>query len=113
MVEITYNKIQKECNPKIKQLYWNIVFGLQDVNGLKLSKHIIYLSAWHVQGKKNYRKVQNEILSNKLFRFDYLTFKNYHKRLFVNLDKERYLIMFFENLLLNKNNKLNMKELYI
>ncbi len=28
---ITNDKIQEECNLKIKQLYWNIAFGLQDL----------------------------------------------------------------------------------
>ena len=31
-----------------------------------------------------------EILSDKSFRFDFLTYKNYHKRLFNNLDKDVY-----------------------
>ena len=31
-----------------------------------------------------------EILSDKSFRFDFLTYKNYHKRLFNNLDKDIY-----------------------
>ena len=119
MDEITYDKVQEESNPKIKQLYWNIAFGLQDVDGLKPSKYMQELSEEHIQGKKTYQEVQNEItsyysknkdnhdddneeeadevataiyeiLSDKSFRFDFLTFKNYHKRLFANLDKEKY-----------------------
>ena len=119
MDEITYDKVQEESNPKIKQLYWNIAFGLQDVDGLKPSKYMKELSEEHIQGKKTYQEVQNEItsyysknknnhddddeeeadevataiyeiLSDKSFRFDFLTFKNYHKRLFINLDKEKY-----------------------
>lgn len=39
-------------NPKIKQLYWNIAFGLQDVDGLKTSKYMIELSKEHIKGKK-------------------------------------------------------------
>ena len=31
-----------------------------------------------------------EILSDKAFRFDYLTYKNYHKRLFNNLNNKIY-----------------------
>ena len=119
MDEITYDKVQEENNPKIKQLYWNIAFGLQDVDGLKPSKYMRKLSEEHIQGKKTYQEVRNEItsyysknkdnheddneeeadevstaiyeiLSDKSFRFDFLTFKNYHKRLFNNLDKEKY-----------------------
>ncbi len=119
MNDITYDKVQEESNPKIKQLYWNIAFGLQDVDRLKPSKYMIKLSEEHIQGKKTYQEVQNEItsyynknkdnhddddeeeadevataiyeiLSDKSFRFDFLTFKNYHKRLFINLDKEKY-----------------------
>ena len=119
MDEIPYDKVQEESNSKIKQLYWNIAFGLQDVDGLKPSKYMKELSEEHIQGKKTYQEVQNEItsyysknknnhddddeeeadevataiyeiLSDKSFRFDFLTFKNYHKRLFTNLDKEKY-----------------------
>ncbi len=119
MNEITYDKVEEEINPKIKQLYWNIAFGLQDVDGLKPSKYMKELSEEHIQGKKTYQEVQNEItsyysknkdnhddddeeeadevaiaiyeiLSDRSFRFDFLTFKNYHKRLFINLDKEKY-----------------------
>ncbi len=118
MDDITYNIVKEENNPKIKQLYWNIAFGLQDVDGLKPSEYMKELSEEHINGKKSYKEVQNEItsyyiknksncnlnekeadevstaiyeiLSDKSFRFDFLTFKNYHKRLFINLDKEKY-----------------------
>ncbi len=118
MDEINYDKVEEETNPKIKQLYWNIAFGLQDVDGIKPSKYMKKLSEEHIKGQKTYQEVQNEInsyysknkdnydkleeeadevataiyeiLSDKSFRFDYLTFKNYHKRLFINLDKEKY-----------------------
>lgn len=119
MEEKTYDEVLDEKNPKIKQLYWNIAFGLQDVDGLKPSTYMIKLSNEHIEGKKTYKQVQMEItsyykenqdnhedddqeeadevataiyeiLSNKAFRFDYLTYKNYHKRLFQNLDKKKY-----------------------
>lgn len=38
MNETTYDKVEDEKSPEIKQLYWNIAFGLQGVDGLKLSK---------------------------------------------------------------------------
>ncbi len=132
MDEITYDKVQEENNSKIKQLYWNIAFGLQDVDGLKPSKYMIELSEEHIKGEKTYQQVQNEIisyysknkdnhndydeeeadevataiyeiLSDKSFRFDYLTFKNYHKRLFINLDKKKYNPGEFRNYNFTKN----------
>lgn len=119
MNEITYEKHEDEQNPRIKQLYWDIAFGLQDVDGLKPSKYMVELSKEHVCGKKTYYQVQEaitqyykknqdnhddddeeeadsvataiyEILNNKSFRFDYLTLKNYHQKLFSNLNKKIY-----------------------
>ena len=119
MEEITYDKVEDENNSKVKQLYWNIAFGLQEVDGLKPSKYMVELSKEHINGKKTYQQVQNEIityyrknidntddddeeeadevataiyeiLNNKSFRFDYITLKNYHKRLFCNLNNEKY-----------------------
>ena len=63
MNEITYDKVEDEKNPKIKELYWNIAFGLQDVDGLKPSKYMIDLSQEHINGKKTYKQVQEEITS--------------------------------------------------
>lgn len=119
MDEITYDKVDDEKSPDVKQLYWNIAFGLQEVDGLKPSKYMIKLSEEHIKGEKTYQQVQDEItsyykknqdnhddddeeeadevataiyeiLNNKSFRFDYLTLKNYHQRLFCNLNKEKY-----------------------
>lgn len=116
MDEITYDKVKDDASAKVKQLYWDIAFGLQDVDGLKPSKYMINLSKEHINGKKTYEQVKNEItsyyqnnhsddneeeadkvstaiyeiLSDKSFRFDYLTFKHYHRRLFNNLDKKIY-----------------------
>lgn len=119
MNEISYDKILDEKSPKIKQLYWNIAFGLQIVDGLKPSKYMQELAEDHIAGEKTYYQVKDEIISyyqknsdnhlddseeeadevataiyeilnDKSFRFDYLTLKNYHKRLFCNLNKELY-----------------------
>ena len=119
MDEITYDKVLDEKEPKVKQLYWNIAFGLQEVDGLKPSKYMVELSEEHINGKKTYQQVQEEItsyykknqdnhddddeeeadevataiyeiLNNRSFRFDYITLKNYHQRLFCNLNKEKY-----------------------
>ena len=117
MNEKTYIEVFDEKSPKVKQLYWNIAFGLQDVDRLKPSKYMVELTNEHIGGKKTYKEVKDnitsyyskennvsnsekeadevslaiyEILSDKAFRFDYLTYKNYHKRLFQNLDKDIY-----------------------
>ncbi len=119
MDEITYDKVEDETKYEVKQLYWNIAFGLQEVDDLKPSKYMVELSKEHIDGKKTYDQVQEEItsyyrknqdnhddgdeeeadevslaiyeiLNNKSFRFDYLTLKNYHQRLFHNLNKEKY-----------------------
>lgn len=119
MDEITYNKVEDETKYEVKQLYWNIAFGLQEVDDLKPSKYMVELSKEHIDGKKTYNQVQEEItsyyrknqdnhddddeeeadevslaiyeiLNNKSFRFDYLTLKNYHQRLFHDLNKEKY-----------------------
>ena len=103
MNEKTYNEVLDEKSPKVKQLYWNIAFGLQDVDRLKPSKYMVELTNEHIDGKKTYKEVKDnitsynfkdknisnrekeadevslviyEILSDKAFRFDYLTYKN-------------------------------------
>jgi len=58
MGEKTYNEVVDEKNPYIKQLYWNVAFGLQDVDGLKPSKYMVELSNKHVNGEKTYKQVQ-------------------------------------------------------
>ena len=63
MDEITYNKVEDEKDPNIKQLYWDIAFGLQEVDGLKPSKYMISLSKEHINGKKTYKEVYEEITS--------------------------------------------------
>ena len=63
MNEITYDKVEDEKSPVIKQLYWNIAFGLQDVDGLKPSRYMVELSQEHINGKKTYYQVQEEITS--------------------------------------------------
>ena len=117
MNEKTYNEVVDEKSSIVKQLYWDISFGLQEVDGLKPSKYMIELSYEHINGDKTYKQVQEEInlyynknnnasddekeadevsmaiyeiLNDRAFRFDYLTYKNYHKRLFKNLNKEKY-----------------------
>lgn len=119
MEDVNYEPIQEEKDPKVKQLYWNIAFGLQEVDGLKPSAYMVNLSKEHIEGGKNYYQVQDEItlyyiknkdnhtdddeeeadivataiyeiLNDKSFRFDFLTYKNYHRRLFEKLDTKKY-----------------------
>lgn len=119
MEDIEYEKIIEEKDPRIKQLYWNIAFGLQEVDGLKPSTYMVNLSKEHIEGKKDYYQVQEEItsyyiknkdnhnddnekeadivatgiykiLNDKSFRFDFITYKNYHRRLFEKLDTKKY-----------------------
>ena len=104
MYETTYDKVLDEKSSKVKQLYWNIAFGLQEVDGLKPSEYMVELSKEHINGKKTFKQVQEEItsyyaknrdnhdddceeeadevataiyeiLNDKSFRFDYLTLK--------------------------------------
>ena len=63
MNEITYDKVEDEKSSVIKQLYWNIAFGLQDVDGLKPSRYMVELSQEHINGKNTYYQVQEEITS--------------------------------------------------
>ena len=63
MDESTYNKVLDEQNPQIKKLYWDIAFGLQEVDELKPSKYMVELSKEHIEGKKTYRQVQDTITS--------------------------------------------------
>lgn len=119
MKEKNYSKRLKEESPDIKKYYWDIAFGLQDVDGLKPSKYMTKLSRQHINGKTNfiqicekitsyYEKEQStydisdqkeadfvsiaiyEILSDETFKFDYLSFKDYHQKLFCKLDKNIY-----------------------
>ena len=117
MNEKTYNEVVDEKSPRIKQLYWNIAFGLQAVDGLKPSKYMVRLSDEHIKGEKTYNQVQNEItsyyseninasnnekeadevstaiyeiLSDKSFRFDYLTYNPIESDLFFDKQKKIY-----------------------
>lgn len=110
-----YEIISKTKDGKQKQIYWNIAFGLQDVDNLKPSKYMIDLAIENICGKKTYNDVENEIqayydknieknknlnqqeadlvslrlvqlLSDRSFRFDYNTYRMYHKYLFNGLD---------------------------
>ena len=108
----TYDKVDDSLKPEIKREYWDAAFGLQAVDNLKPSRYLEGLATEHVEGKKSYYQVsedvksyyaansapQNEkeadivsnaiyaILADEAFSFDLLTYKSYHRRLFEKLD---------------------------
>ena len=113
--EFKYEIITETEDGKLKQIYWNIAFGLQEVDNLKPSEYMIDLATENIHGKKSYNDVESEIsayydkkpeinknlneqeadivsvrlvqlLSDKSFRFDYNTYRIYHKYLFDGLD---------------------------
>ena len=110
----TYDKVTDNLEPEKKRGYWDAAFGLQAVDGLEPSRYLKSLAAEHVEGKKSYYRVSEEIrnyyakaparsdeheadlvsdaiyaiLADEAFSFDVLTFKSYHRRLFEKLDPE-------------------------
>ena len=111
----TYNPVMDESSPEQKRAYWEVAFGLQDVDGLKPSKYVRELADKHIKGEKTYAQVAEEtaryyenhsnadekeadtvaeaiyeILADEAFRFDIPTFKSYHRRLFAKLNHEIY-----------------------
>ncbi len=113
--KIKYEKIGETEDSKQRQLNWNIAFGLQAVDNLTPSKYMVDLATENIIGKKSYEIVEEEvkkyyentdkakvnknekqadevsvrivkILNDKAFTFNYLTLKQYHKKLFENID---------------------------
>ena len=113
--KIKYEKIGETEDSKERQLNWNIAFGLQTVDNLTPSKYMVDLATENIIGKKSYEVVEEEvkyyyekankeninknekqadevslrivkILNDKAFTFNYLTLKQYHKKLFENID---------------------------
>lgn len=107
--EVHYEKIIESKDVKKKQRDWNIAFGLQAVDDLRPSKYMIKLANDNIIGNKSYEKVEEElekyyqnvknvnndekqadevslrivkILNDKAFTFNYLSLKQYHKKLF-------------------------------
>ena len=121
--KIKYERIGETEDSKQKQLNWNIAFGLQAVDNLTPSKYMVELAIENIIGKKSYEIVEDEIkqyyentdknkidtdekeadevsvrivkiLNDKAFTFNYLTLKQYHKKLFENIDigiEEKYI----------------------
>lgn len=111
--EFKYEVLSETNDGKTKQLYWNIAIGLQEVDNLKPSKYLLELAIENVKGKKTYSEIEENIiqyynkqdrcnlgekeadevsirivkmLNDKTFRFDYNTYRLYHKYLFEGID---------------------------
>ena len=113
--KIKYEKIGEAEDSKERQLNWNIAFGLQAVDNLTPSKYMVDLATENIIGTKDYNIVEKEIteyykktdkqyinrdeqeadkvsvrivkiLNDKAFTFNYLTLKQYHKKLFDGID---------------------------
>ena len=113
--KIKYEKIGETEDCKERQLNWNIAFGLQAVDNLVPSKYMVSLAEENIVGTKKYDVVEKEIkeyyetedkekinkdekeadevslrivkiLNDKAFTFNYLTLKQYHKKLFENIE---------------------------
>ncbi len=138
--KIKYEKIGETKDSKERQLNWNIAFGLQAVDNLTPSKYMVDLATENIVGKKSYEVVEEQVrkyyenadnkkidknerqadevsVKNEIFKDNSLYFRNALVRAnYSNIsngieEDNKYLIMFFENLLFNKNNKLDNAEL--
>ena len=116
-MESTYDPVLDNDTPENKQKYWEVAFGLQEVDDLKPSRYVRDLADEHIKGNKTYAEVaalttqyyENpahansdekeadevaeaiyDILHDGAFRFDISTLKSYHFRLFRNLDHQIY-----------------------
>ena len=132
--KIKYEKIGETEDSKERQLNWNIAFGLQAVDNLTPSKYMVDLATENIIGNKSYEIVEEEVkeyykniekskvnrnekqadevslrivkvLNDKAFTFNYLTLKQYHKKLFEHINigiNEKY-IGEFRNYNITKN----------
>jgi len=123
LYKFKYEKIGETEDSRKRQLNWNIAFGLQAVDNLTPSRYMVGLAEENILGNKNYHVVEQElktyyenepkeninkkekeadevslrivkILNDNAFTFNYLTLKQYHKKLFENVDigiKEKYI----------------------
>ncbi len=121
--KIKYEKIGETKDSEERQLNWNVAFGLQAVDNLTPSKYMVQLATENIIGNKSYEVVEEEvkqyyentdkekinknekqadevslrivkILNDKAFTFNYLTLKQFHKKLFENIDigiSEKYI----------------------
>ena len=115
----TYQPVLDDETPAKKQEYWSTAFGLQAVDNLQPSEYVRELATDHIEGKKTYAEVAEltqqyyindekarrdtsareadevseaiySILADESFRFDILTLKSYHRRLFEKLEPAIY-----------------------
>lgn len=109
--EMKYTIISETSSGIEKQNNWNIAFGLQEVDRLQPSEYMISLAKENILGKLSYDDVEKniasyyqstppqkidvgekqadevsikimKILNDNAFTFNYLTLKDYHKKLF-------------------------------
>lgn len=111
-----YDTVVDENDLKLRLKYWNMAFGLQEIDGLKVTNFLKDITKKHIENKITLEELKKEvndkyydiansdlnkeadlvainiydILIDKSFRFDYLTYVNYHKRLFNNLDVDKF-----------------------
>lgn len=114
MNEIKYKIIGENKDGKIRQLYWNIAIGLQDVDNIKPSQYMLGLVKKNIEGKKTYDDVEKDVntyyhycneesinydekeadlvslrivklLDDPTFRFDINTYRMYYEYLFKNI----------------------------
>ena len=112
MNEKTYEEVIDEKNPKVKQLYWNIAFGLQKVDGLETSDYLKSVAIDNIDGNITIEKAEEliktyyientnhgsiteeadkvavniaKILSEKSFVFSPAQYLDIHKKLFYNV----------------------------
>ena len=93
-----YDKVLDDKSPKVKQLYWNIAFGLQEVDGLKPSKYMLDLSKDHIKGKKTYYQVLDEITQKEIAKELGIS------RSYVSRIEKRALTKMLREFIKNKNN---------
>ncbi len=123
LYDIKYERIGETEDAKERQLNWNIAFGLQAVDNLIPSKYMVKLAKENIIATKDYDIVEKEIkeyyqvenkkdinkgekeadevslrivkiLNDKAFTFNYLTLKQYHNKLFENINigiEEKYI----------------------
>ncbi len=137
--DIKYEKIRETKSSEERRKYWNIAFGMQAVDNLHPSKYMITLSEENIALKKSYETVEKEvynyynkkdsklidrnekeadevsvrivkILNNQAFTFNFLTLKQYHRKLFENIDigiNEKYIGEFRDYNITKKEEILN------
>jgi len=117
--EIPYEVI----NPEITKKYWEVGFGLQEIDGLKPSQYLLKLAKEQIEGKLSYEEIEvnlmhyyqdfsssksnmeadisamriAEILADESFTFSPAALLGYHKKIFSGIDTFKYPVGKFRN----------------